>query len=810
MDVRCAQCQAEYELDDTLVAERGTAVCCTRCGFRFRAYRPAGLTPAPECWSVRTLGGATLTFLSLRDLQEAIVLRRVGPQDALTRGGGPARSLASIVEFRSLFEAAKRGGETLAKARPSMPTPAGLGSPLRHSMPLGLLAASTPPGHNVRPGAEAKAVAFGAEARSSGAPGALPFEAVGPAEDPLATLPAGGAAAPAEDPLATLPAGGAAVPADPPARASMPSMVRTIRFGEEHERPVREAVEAALGRPVGPIDTAPLGQGGPIDTVRLGQDGPIDTVRLGQGGPFDAAPLRHGGPFDGGPAGQVGRERELPVSPQVYQSEITAPLFTGAPHGQNAAPRAGEGVMSAATPQAFVASEVVTPPDGLSRLPNARSGGINMVRGWQAPDGLSAEAARAGGEGVRRPGPGGGGAAPWTPLRSPPTPPLRWFVVAAGALALVAGLAVHKGLSSVAQPPQQAVGAAAGQLDELLASAEGALGRGDVDGALDAYAKAKAIGGGDARVALGSAKAEVLRAEPLWWRLTLLPASAPAGARAAAGDELAAAAARANQAVDEAAGVAGVEGKAFPLRVDARRLAGDLAGARALVASAPAAAASDAEATYALTVLRLAEGAKVDADTVRRLREAASGEAAQGRAGVAFVYALALSGEEQAARAEFDRVGSAPGVFAALPDLRAWLEARAERAAPSAPVANPGRAPATPRRRVRPKAAPARAPSPGASPLAREPKGGALSGELEEAAGRVPAQEPAAPSGTTPKPAPTAADAPSGTTPKPAPTAADAPAGTTPKPAPTAADAPAGAGAPKPADEGGAPADNSP
>ncbi|HEU4534458.1 MAG TPA: zinc-ribbon domain-containing protein, partial [Polyangiaceae bacterium] len=271
MDVRCAQCQAEYELDDTLVAERGTAVCCSRCGFRFRAYRPAGAVAAPERWTVRTLSGDTLTFLSLRELQEAIVLRRVGPQDALIRGQAPARSIASIVEFRPLFEAAKRGSETLTKARPSMPTPVGLGGPpVGGSSP----SLSTPARAVGRPGPEPS----GAPAPARTTPGAFGRPAgVLPATPPSASLlvaarPSGASAGHASRPATlagfeapsaaifdqpTVPSFDAGATDTPPAalvvprgglreRPSMPSLVQTIPFDQANQGAAREAFEAAL------------------------------------------------------------------------------------------------------------------------------------------------------------------------------------------------------------------------------------------------------------------------------------------------------------------------------------------------------------------------------------------------------------------------------------------------------------------------------------------------------------------------------------------------------------------------------------
>lgn len=679
MDVRCAQCQAEYELDDTLVAERGTAVCCTRCGFRFRAYRPANTAAAPERWVVRTGAGETLTFLSLRDLQEAIVLRRVGPQDALTRGSGPARSLASIVEFRALFEAAKRGGDGLAKARPSMPTPAGLGQPSRPSFPLGLGGALTPPkGANAAWAENQRGVTL-----LGTGPGVLPVPAgfansalVGDLAPEIVTPPEGVTTSRPGAPTDSR-AGGSVTDShggsvtDSRGGAALPSMVRTIPFGKENEKLLREAVEAALGRKI---------EGAP----KASDSGPVPTR-------------------------------------QVYEGETTAPLFTGTASGRDPA-SGGQGgvVVNASTPQAF-SNEMMTPSGGHSRPPE-----VARVEG--RPSGVPA----------------------WEPTRPPRTPALRWFVVIALAMAFGAGLALHRGLMPAGRPPERApTKLNAAQLDGLLASADEALGRGDFDAALETYAKAKAVGVRDTRVVLGFARASVLRAEGPWWRLRLLPEMA-LGARATASDELAEWAAKSSKAVEEAAGAAAGDSRVLSLRVDVRRLQGDLPAARAFVA--PLSADSSADAAYTWGALRLAEGAPFSAETLRLLREAAAGEGVPGRASAALVYALALTGEGQAARAEIERVKA----FAALPELRAWLEARADKA-PERPVASaegraPRRPPPPPPPRPRSTAVPAptAAREPGS---AAEPKG-ALNRTPGDASGSMTSPKPAGPAPVDPGGAP--------------------------------------------------------
>lgn len=103
MDVRCARCGTEYDFDDALISERGTTVKCTHCGHQFKIFPPGGQSSAPERWVVRTATGRELVYTSLRDLQRGIAKGQVGPDDMLSRGDLPARSLAGIAELGPFF-----------------------------------------------------------------------------------------------------------------------------------------------------------------------------------------------------------------------------------------------------------------------------------------------------------------------------------------------------------------------------------------------------------------------------------------------------------------------------------------------------------------------------------------------------------------------------------------------------------------------------------------------------------------------------------------------------------------------------------
>ena len=121
MDVQCERCKTEYEFDDALVSGRGTTVRCTNCGHQFKVRRPDAPEAGSDQWVVQTASGQRLTFLTLRELQRAILAKQVGRADVLTRGAAPPRSLGSIAELEPFFE-----GRTSSRPPPGGPgtTPA--------------------------------------------------------------------------------------------------------------------------------------------------------------------------------------------------------------------------------------------------------------------------------------------------------------------------------------------------------------------------------------------------------------------------------------------------------------------------------------------------------------------------------------------------------------------------------------------------------------------------------------------------------------------------------------------------------------
>ncbi len=104
MDVQCERCKTEYEFDDALVSGRGTTVRCTSCGHQFKVRRAAGEDSTGDRWLVKTANGHQFTFVTLRELQRAILAHQVSKNDLLRRAGAAPRPLGSISELEPFFE----------------------------------------------------------------------------------------------------------------------------------------------------------------------------------------------------------------------------------------------------------------------------------------------------------------------------------------------------------------------------------------------------------------------------------------------------------------------------------------------------------------------------------------------------------------------------------------------------------------------------------------------------------------------------------------------------------------------------------
>ena len=134
MDVQCERCKTEYEFDDALVSGRGTTVRCTNCGHQFKVRKAEVSEPGADRWGVRTSAGQELTFLTLRELQRAILAKQVGRGDILRRGQTPPRALGAIAELEPFFD-----GRASSRPPPGSPAAAGAGRlPPAPAVPRGM------------------------------------------------------------------------------------------------------------------------------------------------------------------------------------------------------------------------------------------------------------------------------------------------------------------------------------------------------------------------------------------------------------------------------------------------------------------------------------------------------------------------------------------------------------------------------------------------------------------------------------------------------------------------------------------------
>ncbi len=108
MDVTCERCGTEYEFDETLLSARGTSVKCTNCEHVFKVY-PRARDDADRTtsnWRLRLSNGAVDTIASLRELQRRISAGELRPDDQIARGEEDWKTLGSIPELDTFFEAA--------------------------------------------------------------------------------------------------------------------------------------------------------------------------------------------------------------------------------------------------------------------------------------------------------------------------------------------------------------------------------------------------------------------------------------------------------------------------------------------------------------------------------------------------------------------------------------------------------------------------------------------------------------------------------------------------------------------------------
>jgi tetratricopeptide (TPR) repeat protein len=230
---------------------------------------------------------------------------------------------------------------------------------------------------------------------------------------------------------------------------------------------------------------------------------------------------------------------------------------------------------------------------------------------------------------------------------------------------------------------------AAAQLDpraqSFVASGERAMTDGNLDLAQEDFDKASALAEKDPRVLLDEARVAAAKADVPWLKLRLLSPDASDELRTTKA-QLDERVARAGRAADEALASAPEDAAAVRAKIDALRLAGDRDAARSYV-SRVIAQASLPETAYALAALDLAEPEPLWTTVVDRLRLAAAGEGGAGRARAALAYALQKSGDAPGAKAELAKLDALTRTYPLAPNLHAFIDGSAHKAAPDAGVA---------------------------------------------------------------------------------------------------------------------------
>jgi thioredoxin-like negative regulator of GroEL len=205
----------------------------------------------------------------------------------------------------------------------------------------------------------------------------------------------------------------------------------------------------------------------------------------------------------------------------------------------------------------------------------------------------------------------------------------------------------------------------------LVRAGLGLLEQGDLDGARENFAQARALGNQDASTLIAFVRLENVSAELVWLRLRLLD-PAVLESRQLTERQLATAVERAGKVVDAAAEAAPENPDVVRAKVDLLRLRGELGKARELIGPL-AAKPSDPANAYALGALDLAEPAPIWTSVIDRLRAAARADQGLGLARAALIYALARAGQIEEARAELANLGRSARPHVLLGELKAFL-----------------------------------------------------------------------------------------------------------------------------------------
>jgi len=662
MDVTCERCATEYEFDDALVSETGTSVRCTQCGHRFKVRRKDA-AGAPEVWIVRTIDGSALEFRALRDLKAAIGNGRVGRDDVLSRGAGRPRRLASIAELEpfftptpSLLASTNQGlGQIESSTRQRYVTPSGIG----------------PVGTSSR--ASEHSIAIPLPTRDDRSPVSVrvppptPERATPDREELAVTVVA-------RPPLETNPfeqeevthnrsytkelVGLGIEPA--PTSVDPPTLYERDRFPSD----AGPSTIAGVAPPLSPAaNISRIKDDDPESLKRTTNFGtPLSAEAASPGS--RAAPQSAGSAPESEPTTTRKRPRAAAAAPPVLAD--TAPAATPVPlvappqplpvtsppssgddaHRGNVLPPAPDPTKPTApaseAPRVAARAEMedpiakparnrprVTPTPGEARYSFSNEDTGDVVPSERRSSAIGSRRSSAGS--VR----------------------LIVGVLICGAMIFVGILLVQRYL-----PKQVATSSSAdARVEGLLEAGEQSFKDGDLDNAREQFVKASALAEKDPRIAKALARLAVVRAEVSWLELLIAPAD-DAG-REAIRRRYTEAAEQAQKAATAASELATGDPEVARILCDAKRLQGDVSGARKLVDRFSGTEAQP-DTLVSLGALDLAEKNPEWRNVIDRLSKAADQEGNLGRARALLVYALARSGDAKRSRAELAKLSKLP------------------------------------------------------------------------------------------------------------------------------------------------------
>lgn len=657
MDVTCEKCQTEYEFDDALVSEQGTSVRCTQCGHRFKVRRPTGGS-GPEVWIVRTVEGQTLEFRILRDLKNAIASGKIGRDDVLSRGAGRPRRLASIAELEPFFAAPPRrsldtapGLGALENPRPRKQTPSGLG-PTEGSVAIPLPKEPAPVSGPAPSEIAAAARGFEDEERTAvkdrRATKELRMlgEDHGPASVDPPTIP--------EPPLSgEAPPTALGVAPRAPIPPAPDSITKTMSYGTPMSReapaPPSEPEPVTGKRPVAPEleQTIPRSASTPAPAAAKGPQRSVKPAEPRAQEPKPTPPpVATTSPDSGNAAGSS--RAALPPPPVEIPAALPPPTPTPPPDVASAEPPRVEPL---ARPQRIDVRDMDGRVSVLTPTPAEVRYSLSGEEGEIVPSGLrnSNAVSRRGGSSR-----------------------LIVGLVLGGVVAFGAVVLWQKYLPSDAPSSQAATDP---RVVELLEAGDKALREGDLESANEKFVKASGIDEKSPGVAKSLARLAVVRADLAWLELRIL---APDDrGRDKVKDRLVSSISRAQKAVELASSLAKDDPEVARLGVDAKRIAGDVAGARKLAAGIQSLTSDETDLVLGaldMTEQNLAPKAPGWRDVLDRLAKAADAEGGLGRARAMLVYAAALSGDVARAKSELDRLAKLSRSHPLEPDLRRFLD----------------------------------------------------------------------------------------------------------------------------------------